>query len=220
MYIVYRHTNKNNGMVYIGITCKTIRERWNSGYRNNPHFHRAIKKHGWNGFYHEIVADGLTKEEAEEIEKYYIAKHNSANPAVGYNIELGGNSTGKHSEKTRQKISATQKGRTFTEEHIYNMSEAHKGLKHTAEHRAKISISLIGNKRTLGYCHTEETKQKMSESHKGKNGKPVVCLSDGKTFKSVADAANFYGLTRHKVLNNCTGKTKHLYGIDLTFSYI
>lgn len=220
MYIVYRHTNKSNGMIYIGMTQKTIEKRWNSGYRNNPHFHRAIKKYGWDGFYHEVVANGLTKEKAEEIEKYYIAKHNSTNPAVGYNIELGGNSTGKHSEKTKQKISAAQKGRTFTEEHRSNMSKAHKGLKHTAEQRAKISNQMLGNKNTLGYRHTEETKQKMSESHKGKHGKPVICLSDGKFFKSVVDAANFYGLTRHKVLNNCTGKTKRLYGSDLKFSYV
>lgn len=220
MYIVYLHTNKVNGMVYIGMTCRTVEERWNSGYQGNPHFYRAIKKYGRNSFKHEVLAENLTKEEAEQLERFYISKYNSTDPKIGYNIENGGNSIGKHSEETKRKISESQKGRKFTGEHIQNLSKSLKGRKITDEQRAKLSERMKGNTYTLGYRHSEETKRKMSESRMGKRGKPVICLSDGKVFRSVPEAAAFYNLTRHKVMNNCTGKTKQLYGSKLTFSYL
>lgn len=220
MYIVYLHTNKVNGMIYIGMTCRTLEERWNSGYQGNPHFYRAIKKYGRDAFKHEVLAENLEKEEAEQLERFYISKYNSTDPKIGYNIEKGGNSIGKHSEETKRKISEAQKGRPFTEEHKRNLSISHKGYKPTAEQLAKLSKRMKGNRYTLGYRHTEEAKRKMSASQMGKHGNPVICLSDGKTFRSVTEAACFYSLTRHKVLNNCTGKTKHLYGSELTFSYL
>lgn len=220
MYIVYRHTNKKNGKVYIGMTCRTMAARWNEGYRNNPHFHRAIKKYGWDGFDHEIIAENLSKEEAEETERFYIALHDSTNVEKGYNIALGGNSIGKHSEETKRKMSESQKGRKFTEEHKKNLSIAHKGQKQSAEQRAKNSERMKGNKYTLGFRHSDETKKKMSDVRKGKNGKPVICLFDSRKFNSVLEAAEFYGLTRHQVMNNCNGRTKILYGSKLTFAYL
>lgn len=219
MYIVYRHTNKKNGKVYIGITCRTMKSRWYEGYRNNKYFHRAVLKYGWEGFYHEILEEGLTKEQAEEKERYYIKLHDSTDIKKGYNIELGGNSNGKHSEETKRKISESQKGRTFTEEHRRNLSKALKGKKRTPEQRQKASIALLGNHRTLGYKHTEETKAKMREAHKNAPSKPVLCITTGETFKSAKAAAEHFGLSRHKVLYNCTGKTKSIYGSNLTFAY-
>jgi hypothetical protein len=39
--------------------------------------------------------------------------------------------------------------------------------KHTIEHKRKIGLKFIGNKYRLGTKHSEETKKKISESHKG-----------------------------------------------------
>jgi group I intron endonuclease len=194
--------------------------RWDEGYRNNPHFHRAIRKYGWDGFEHEIIAENLSKKEAEEIERIYIALYDSTNAEKGYNIALGGNSIGKHSEETKRKISESQKGRKFTEEHKKRLSVAHKGQKISDEQRAKISAGLKGNKNTLGFRHSNETKKKMSQNRKGKHGKRVICLPDGKVFESVLEAAGFYGLTRHQIMNYCNGKTEHLLHCELTFAYL
>ena len=62
MYIVYKHTCPN-GKVYIGITSREAKLRWNcgNGYNNNKHFKSAIVKYGWNNIKHEILFDGLTK---------------------------------------------------------------------------------------------------------------------------------------------------------------
>lgn len=91
-WVIYKHTNKFNGKVYIGQTCQKPSVRWENGkgYEHNPHFYSAILKYGWNeGFTHEIIETGLaTKEEANEREIYWIAFYNSYEE--GYNLTKGG----------------------------------------------------------------------------------------------------------------------------------
>ena len=65
-YIVYKHTTPS-GKVYIGITRTTLERRCGSNGRNyskNILFYRAIQKYGWQNIKHEILFDGLTKEQA------------------------------------------------------------------------------------------------------------------------------------------------------------
>ena len=115
-YTVYKHTNKINGKIYIGITFRKPELRWRngSGYIANKHFYNAIKKYGWDeGFKHEIVATNLSKEDAEKLEIELIQKYNSTNQTYGYNINLGGHSLGQHSEETRKKISKAQYKKVF-----------------------------------------------------------------------------------------------------------
>lgn len=57
--------------------------------------------------------------------------------------------------------------------HLANMTDGGEGLSgyiQSEETRKKISKSLIGNKYSLGYKHTNETKQKMSRTRKGRPG--------------------------------------------------
>ena len=92
-YCVYKHTNKTNGKVYIGITCRQPEVRWNNGkgYEKNEYFYRAIQKYGWSeGFIHEVIASGLTKESACKMEVELIAEYDSTNYDKGYNCSSGG----------------------------------------------------------------------------------------------------------------------------------
>lgn len=89
IWTVYLHTNKINGKYYVGITSKSVNERWQNGHGYcGQIFYRAIKKYGWNNFEHEIIAEHLTKDEASEMEKALISKLNSTKN--GYNISPGG----------------------------------------------------------------------------------------------------------------------------------
>lgn len=89
-FLVYKHTNKENGKVYIGITSQEPKRRWQNGAGYyGTYFYNAIQKYGWDGFEHEILLEGLTKEQAEEIETDLIAKYGSANRENGYNVSLG-----------------------------------------------------------------------------------------------------------------------------------
>ena len=76
-YKVYCHT-LFDGRKYIGITCQKLNNRWRKngeGYKTTIHFYRAIQKYGWNKFQHILIADNLTKEQAEQMEIDLIKKY-------------------------------------------------------------------------------------------------------------------------------------------------
>lgn len=124
-YCVYKHTFKN-GKVYIGITQQRPNERWKNGtgYKHNKHLTSAILKYGWDNIKHEILFDGLTKEEACQKEIELIAKYQSNNRIYGYNKSTGGETT---------------KGFHFTEEMKEECRKRNLGKKHSEETKQKIS---------------------------------------------------------------------------------
>ena len=98
-YCVYKHENKLNGKVYIGMTNNTKR-RWRSSgieYRppkdrnQNIPFWNAIKKYGWDNFESSVLEDNLTFEQAIEMEIKYISQYQSNSKMNGYNVSKGGN---------------------------------------------------------------------------------------------------------------------------------
>ena len=90
MFTVYKHTNKANGMVYVGITKNNPESRWNrgTGYKRNKKFFSDIQQFGWDGFEHEVIADGLSEEQAVGMEKRLIADYQAV--CFGYNNSCGG----------------------------------------------------------------------------------------------------------------------------------
>ena len=138
MYCVYKHVNKTNGRVYIGISSNLSRRWSNKGYKyiSSPVFYNAIKKYGWDGFDHIVIKDNLTKEEACEMEKLLIKQ----NKDICYNVSDGGDS-----------------GPALFGEQNPNYHKSR-----SEDHCKKLSMSLTGHKTS------EETKQKISENNKMK----------------------------------------------------
>ena len=103
-FIVYKHTGPS-GKVYIDITGRKPEKRRGNGkwYKRCTHMMAAIEKYGWNNIRHDIIAQGLTKEEAEEAEIKYIALYKSNDRRYGYNIDFGGSASGRMSAQTREK---------------------------------------------------------------------------------------------------------------------
>ena len=87
-YSVYCHTFPN-GKKYIGISSD-CEKRWRNGkgYETQPKMDRAIKKYGWSNVKHDIVIDGLTHKQANELEKWLIAEFDCIKN--GYNSTIGG----------------------------------------------------------------------------------------------------------------------------------
>ena len=90
-YCVYCHTFPN-GKRYIGIT-NNCNQRWKNGdgYKHQRKVYNAIMKYGWDNIRHEILVDGIPKENAQELEKKLIAEFDSIQN--GYNVSVGGEGT-------------------------------------------------------------------------------------------------------------------------------
>ena len=187
-HIVYKYTNKINGKIYIGQTCRTMEKR--AGYQGHkykgcPKFWNAIQKYGWDNFIPEVIAEGLSSSEASKMEVYCIKKYDSIN--CGYNI-LEDNI--EFSDKYRDEMSRAVKSSPLNEERIQNLKEKMKGVRnpfygkhHTEESKEKMRAAKVGKKLTeehkrkisesnnrpfLGKHHTEESKEKMRAAKIGK----------------------------------------------------
>ena len=92
-YSLYVHINKINQKKYVGVTSKRPIERWGTNgqkYKGQNYFYNAIQKYGWDNFEHIVIKDGLSKDEAFNLEKEYIKKYSSNDSNYGYNICSGG----------------------------------------------------------------------------------------------------------------------------------
>ena len=187
-YVLYLHTVPN-GKRYYGITSMNPNKRWanGKGYLNNPYFTNAINKYGWDNIKHEVLFDGLTEHEAQELEKYMIQWYDTANRKYGYNLSTGGESSSgyKHTEDARRKIS---------------------------ENHADISGE---NHPFYGKHHTEEVKQNISKAMKGKNcgknssaARSVICITTKRIFFTTKEAGEYYNIDRSHIGSCCKGKRK------------
>lgn len=134
-YCVYIHTNKTNGKRYIGITSRNPKERWRRGstYKQNPYFYNAILKYGWDGFKHDVIIHGLTKEQACAWERALIACFDTTQREHGYNLGLGGEGTQSFSVQTRKKMSVKAKLRLEDPAELQKLRERGKKMFSTQE---------------------------------------------------------------------------------------
>lgn len=120
---IYLYVNKINGHQYVGQT-NNIQKRFNGhksdSYNKNSHsynypLHNAIRKYGLENFSFEVIESGLTQEEANEREKYWIKEKKSHISQNGYNITFGGD--GRSTEKLSWE-ELKERGKVFTGEEI------------------------------------------------------------------------------------------------------
>lgn len=190
-YTVYKHTSPS-GKSYIGITSMNPKARWKNGkgYGNNKYFTHAIEKYGWDNFTHEIIAEGLTKEEAQKMEVELIKKYDTFDSEHGYNLTSGGEVGKQHTEEARRKQSELAKrlwqDEAFRELHADFLyaprngklnpnygNHALAGENHPF-YGKKRSKETIEKMRQAARNMSEETKKKMSESAKKRFEDPAL----------------------------------------------
>lgn len=187
--IVYIYTFPN-GKKYVGQTIHTINERakQGEGYINSPAVYNAIKKYGWNNLIIEIFPC-QSKEEMNNLERYYIDLYNTTNPQYGYNLTIGGEG---YTQYDRNKIIklweeglgiadiAEQIGsigetvrKILIAENLYNQEEVHK------RRDKRLSIT-SGEKLKQYYSIPENHQQRIQNGLKGAKArsKPVVVYKD------------------------------------------
>lgn len=202
-YTVYKHTTPCQ-KVYIGITSQSVKKRWLNGlgYSHNDYFFKAIKKYGWGNIKHEVLFDGLTKEQATQKEIELIAKYKSNQREYGYNISSGGDGVNgyKHSEEALKKIKNL---------YIKGHTPWNKGMTTPEETRVKQSNARKG--KTSPRKGVKLTKEQI-EKQASRRRKPVVqCDKNGdeiKVWGSAKEASVLLNINAGNIGLCCTGKRK------------
>ncbi len=247
-YYIYKHTTPN-GKVYIGQTCQKPENRFGKNgyrYKNCTLFYNAIQKYGWENIKHEILFEGLTQEEADNIEIKLIREYRSNERDFGYNLQDGGNNSSPSedtkrkmsewqigkilSEETKQKISMARTGHKDSEETKAKKSNGHKGKHLSQETKSKLSIARAEKvtdeqrerMKQLGFLNkgraaSEETKRKLSESHKGCNAKKVMCIETNVVYQSINNAAQCTNIDGGNIGKVCNNKAKTAGGYHWAF---
>ena len=134
---IYKVTCTINNKSYIGKTKQDIDSyiegHFQNALKNSPTrvFYRAIQKHGRENFIYETLYEGPV-EMLNEMECFYIQKYHTylgLPDCCGYNMTMGGDggdTNTQHPMKSEiySKVSKSNKGRIWSEEHKANMKLA------------------------------------------------------------------------------------------------
>ncbi len=197
----------SNGKKYFGIT-NNVSRRWTGlGHQYNPTcaFGMALKKYGWDGFTHEIIEDGLTKDEALRLETKYIEEFQTnvsrfGELVRGYNMTDGGDGASGYIPPT----SVVKK----------------RAMAITGKPRP----DMVGNKYREGLAPwnkgkqmSDETKEKMAAANRRRGNKPVLCIEETKVYESVTAAAIAHNTCKSTISACCLGNRKTAAGLHWRF---
>lgn len=162
---IYKITNIHNGKSYIGSAVNLYARKHihfstlKTNKHKNRHLQNAYNKYGKEAFEFKILLY-CDKENLIFYEQRALDRYDNL-----YNLKLiaGSNLGVKYSEESKKRMSMVQKGLNKT------LSEEHKNIlrnrKISKETRERMSLANKGGKGFTGK-HSEETKKKMSETHK------------------------------------------------------
>ena len=206
-FYTYAHCKPNGSIFYIG---KGLEDRAWSKDNRNIHWKRTVDKHGYKV---EILANWKTENEAFDHERLLIScfkdmgiklvnMTNGGEGSSGYrwtekqkaNFDIFGEKNpmfGKrHSQETKDKISAKASQRTVSETAKAKISNSLKNREFSESHLEKLKVSLIGNKNGLG----------------GKGGSKK-CKVDDVIYPSARAAGRALGLSFCIVQRRCKNKS-------------
>lgn len=237
MFFIYKITNKINNKIYIGqVYNKTIYDRFKRHIKSASenscmYISRAIYKYGKENFIIEeidrvedkdidkniLIKGDLIEIKNEKIkllnekEKYWIAKYNSTNREIGYNLTIGGEGGNTYICKSndelnniKQKISNSNKGinngmshqikayniETNKEYHFNTLNETLNFLK---VKNKGVVMSIVNGKNKFYYRNKWNFAYENNEYYKD------ICIRPKR---------KHYGIKRCKLINKITGDEK------------
>lgn len=154
IYFIYKYTFPN-GKVYIGQTYKGSGRYGKPMKYKNSMVGNAMSK--YPDFEKEII-EYCSKEQVDELERFYIKKYNSANRLYGYNRDFGGNEHKQLTDDLKKDLSRIHTNLQVTEIEQYSeqgelikewtsIKEASNSLK---IERTQLSKALHGHRKTAG----------------------------------------------------------------------
>jgi group I intron endonuclease len=225
IYRIISPTNK----IYIGQSVD-IRRRLNcyksARCKGQPIIYRSILKYGWRKHKFAVLCE-CSKEELNDMEKYYVDLFGTFNSKNGMNLLDGGGSRATCSDETKLKMSIARMGKKHTDEYKKRMSDIHKKIIKSKEWcdniskgkknpsiktRKRIGDSSRGRKAFLGRHHSDEAKIKISVAHIGKiayNRVPIIDTKTGIIYSCKKDAANAISMKERTLKAMLNGQNKN-----------
>lgn len=164
---IYAIWNSVLDKIYIG-QAQNLKKRWKDhkdalkgGYHTNPYLKSAFDKYQ---FYELVfyVIEFCDKDKLDEREQLWMDHYKSYDRELGYNL---------------RPLASSNVGYKHRPETIANWSAKRKGKKRSEE--AKAAIKAGWEKRKARGPVSEETKRKLSESHKGNKHSEITLLKMG-----------------------------------------
>lgn len=191
--IIYKITNKINGVSYVGQTTKTISQRWTCHKNKNSScrfLKYAISKYGAENFEIKEVAKCNSIDEMNHRESYYIRLFKSLAPN-GYNLTTGGKNK-LASEETKQKMRESQIGKKMSP--VSN------------ETKLKISKTLTGRK----------VPKWIIDGMSKKNSKKILIKPLNIVFNSLKEVEEIVGISTTAIRQSRSG-IKNRNGYTITY---
>lgn len=195
MAYIYKIINNNNGLVYIGITTRTVEARWKEHCRHSSQqIDKAIQEEGINNFTIETIEE-CPEDILDEREKYWINFFDSFNN--GYNNTLGGRDNNYiMSNKFYDVIELWKKGLT---------------IKQIVD-KTKLNVETVRSYLNKSGIHHDEIQNRANKAIGKSKSKPVVEYSiEGEYIRewtSALDAAEFYNINSRFITATCRGHQK------------
>jgi group I intron endonuclease len=164
IYSIYLIRNKVNQKCYVGYTSQKPEARWKQHINISKHperpqykrIHMAFVKYGIENFDFSTICQSKDKNYALSVlEPMFILQYNSFE--CGYNSTLGGEINPPITEETRKKMSESGKKKILTDEHKEKLRIARMTNKRVVPLEERVAISL----RFKGKPKSEESKEKM-----------------------------------------------------------
>lgn len=213
---IYMIQNKVNGKIYIG-QALDIESRWGKhknllrGNKNSPnkHLQYSWNKYGEDNFEFTIICE-CDENQLNTMEEYYIFELMSYDKRVGYNKNYGG-SSGRPTEETRKKMGL--KGEKNPMYGRIGKLSPNYGKHWSEETKRKISESHKGkyggeNHPLYGKHHSEETRKKISKANKGKTASEETRKKQSEALKVALNRPE----VKKKMSEARTGENNGMYG--------
>lgn len=171
VWIIYCHTCMVTGKKYVGLTKKTMEQRWlqhvsfaKAGRRGPPAFHAAIRKHGIEDWVHDVLDVVNSLDDANASEIRCIEQLRTLSPD-GYNVSKGGDSRD-WPDDARQRLSVSLR-RTFAAMTQEQRSERGRRTWTTSKHEKHAAFTSKRLKAAWAAMTAEEQKLRMEPLWRG-----------------------------------------------------
>ena len=211
IFYIYRHTTiKDNNTFHVG------KGKNNRAYETQKGRHNSIWEHyAMSDFDVIMLENHLTEDEAFALEIIYIAKYKSLGMAQS-NITIGGRGISVNKRWWSEKISKALIGikRGNGRNNCSYKDNISKSELYDMYVRKKMSSTDIGKKTNLSYgtISNRLIEYGITSRNRGRESIEIKCMNDNKTYKSLSQAAKYYGIFRENIAKVLSGKYKHTGG--------